>query len=82
MKIFTNDHPIVRGFAGPEFTIGYVTGQLAEATVGVDFGVDINPIERLNIAFHPTIGYYVITDFNNSLDAMLVRINFTVGVNF
>jgi hypothetical protein len=82
VKIFTNNHPMVRGFAGPEFTIGYVTGQLAEATVGVDFGVDINPIERLNIAFHPTIGYYVITDFSNSFDAMIVRINLTVGVNF
>lgn len=82
VKIFTNNHPIVRGFAGPEFTIGYVTGSNAEASVAFDFGVDVNPIERLNISFHPTIGYYVLTDFNNKFDAMLVRITFALGVNF
>ena len=82
VKVYVNDHKIIRGFIGPEFTIGYVNGGFMEGTVVGDFGIDINPIPRLNISFHPSIGYYVLTDFSSSGDAMIIRINTTVGVNF
>lgn len=82
VKIYTNDHPWIRGFIGPEFTLGYVTGNIGEFTAVGDFGIDINPIKNLNISFHPSFGYYLIFNGNGTADAFMMRINLSAGVNF
>ncbi len=92
LKVYTNDHAVIRGFVGPEFTLGYtnggftsggtLSGDLGEGNILLDLGIDWNPLPELNISFHPGFGYVFYFNKGTYVGRYNTRVNFSIGFNF